>query len=58
MFAQDKPHVFAIAPENLLLTGNPSQGKRQTLPQIERLENNFPSKWSKERSQSCHSNIE
>ena len=31
----------------LLLTGNPSQGKRQTLPQNERLENNFPSKWSK-----------
>jgi exonuclease III len=28
----------------LLLTGNPSQGKRQTLPQNERVENNFPSK--------------
>jgi hypothetical protein len=26
----------------LLLTGNPSRGKRQTLPQNERLENNFP----------------
>jgi exonuclease III len=25
----------------LLLTGNPTQGKRQTLPQNERLENNF-----------------
>jgi hypothetical protein len=28
----------------LLLIGNPSQGKRQTMPQSERLENNFPSK--------------
>jgi hypothetical protein len=35
---------------SLLLTGNPSQGKRQTLSQIERLENNFPSKWYKEIS--------
>jgi exonuclease III len=34
----------------LLLTGNPSQGKRQTLPQSERLENNFPSKRSEETS--------
>jgi hypothetical protein len=34
----------------LLLTGNPSQGKRQTLPQNERLENNFSSKWSEETS--------
>jgi hypothetical protein len=32
----------------LLLTGNPPQGKRQTLPQSERLENNFPSKRSEE----------
>jgi hypothetical protein len=28
----------------LLLTGNPPQGKRQTLPQRERLENKFPRK--------------
>jgi hypothetical protein len=28
-------------PNILLLTGNPSQGKRQTLPESERLENNF-----------------
>jgi exonuclease III len=28
-------------PNILLLTGNPPQGKRQTLPQSERLENNF-----------------
>ena len=43
----------------LLHTGNPPQGKRQTLlPQSERLENNFPSKWSKETSRSSHSNIE
>jgi hypothetical protein len=42
----------------LLLTGNPYQGKRQTLPQRERLENNFPSKWSEETSWSSHSNIE
>jgi hypothetical protein len=34
----------------LLLTTNPSQGKRQTLPQNERLENNFPSKWYEETS--------
>jgi exonuclease III len=32
-----------------LLTGNPSQGKGQTLPQSERLENNFPSKWFKKQ---------
>jgi hypothetical protein len=42
----------------LLLTGNPSQGKRQTLPQSERLENNFLSKWSKETRWRSHSNIE
>ena len=41
----------------MLLTGNPSQGKRQTLPQSERLENNFPSKWSEETSWSSHSKI-
>jgi hypothetical protein len=41
-----------------LLTGNPSQKKRQILPQSERLENNFPSKWSEETSWSSHSNIE
>ena len=34
----------------MLLTGNPSQGKRQTLPQSERLENNFPRKQSKKRA--------
>jgi hypothetical protein len=39
----------------LLLTGNPPQGKRQTLPQSKRLENNFPSKWSKESSWSTDS---
>jgi hypothetical protein len=32
----------------LLLTGNPPQGKRQTLPQNERMENSFPSKWSEQ----------
>ena len=32
----------------MLLTGNPSHGKRQTLPQSESLENNFPSKQSEE----------
>jgi hypothetical protein len=42
----------------LLLTGNPPQVKRQTLPQSERLENNFPSKRSEETSWSSHSNIE
>jgi hypothetical protein len=42
----------------LLLTGNPPQGKRQTLPQSERLENNFPSKRSDKISWSSHSNIE
>jgi hypothetical protein len=31
-----------------LLTGNPPQGKGQTLPPSERLENNFPSKWTEE----------
>jgi hypothetical protein len=41
----------------MLLTGNPSQGKRQTLPQSERLENSFPSKWSEETSWSSHSKI-
>jgi hypothetical protein len=45
-------------PNILLLTGNPSQGKRQTLPQSERLENNFPSKWSEETLWSRNSNIE
>jgi hypothetical protein len=45
-------------PNILLLTGNPSQGKRQTLPQNEMLENYFPSKWSEETSWSSHSNIE
>jgi hypothetical protein len=30
----------------LLLTGNPTQGKRHIQPQNERLENNFPSKYS------------
>jgi hypothetical protein len=44
-------------PNILLLTGNPSQGKRQTLTQNERLENNFPSKWSEETSWSSHSNF-
>ena len=37
-------------PNILLLTGNPPQGKGQTLPQSERLENNFPSTWSEETS--------
>jgi hypothetical protein len=31
-------------PNILLLTGNPSQGKRQILPQNEKLENDSPSK--------------
>ena len=44
-----------IGPNILLLTGNPSQGKRQTQPQNERLENNFSSKWSEETSWSSHS---
>jgi hypothetical protein len=44
-------------PNILLLTGNPSQGKRQALPQSERLENNFSSKWSEETSWSIHSNM-
>jgi hypothetical protein len=43
-------------PNVLLLTGNPSQGKRQTLLPSERLENNFPSKWSEGTSWSSHSN--
>ena len=34
----------------MLLTGNPSQGKRQTLPQNERLENNFPSSGPKKQA--------
>ena len=42
----------------LLLTGHTSQGKRQTLPQNERLDNNFSGKWSEETSWSSHSNIE
>jgi exonuclease III len=41
----------------LLITGNPSRGKRQILPQNERLENNFPSKWYEETSWRSHSNI-
>jgi hypothetical protein len=41
----------------LLHTGNPPQGQRQTLLQNKRLENNFPSKQSKETSCSSHSNI-
>jgi len=32
----------------LLPTGNTAQRPRQTLPQSERLENNFPSKWAEE----------
>jgi hypothetical protein len=51
MAAQTGPNI-------LLLTGNPSQGKRQTLHQSERLENNFGSKQSEETSWSSHSNIE
>jgi len=42
----------------LLPTGNTAQRKRQTLSQIEKLENKFPSKWSEEASWSSHSNIE
>jgi exonuclease III len=34
----------------LLLAGNTSQGKRMTLPQNERVENNFSSKWSEEKA--------
>jgi exonuclease III len=34
----------------LLHTGNLPQGKRQTLPQNKRLENNFPSKWLKKKA--------
>jgi hypothetical protein len=34
----------------LLLTGNPSQGKRQTLPQNERLENNFQANGPKKQA--------
>jgi exonuclease III len=45
-------------PNILLLTGNPTQGKGQTLAQSERVENNFSSKWSKETSWSSHPNIE
>jgi hypothetical protein len=37
-------------PSTLLHTGNIPQLQRQTLPQIKRLENNFPSKWSQETS--------
>jgi exonuclease III len=33
-----------------LLTGNPPQGKGQTLPLSERLKNNFPSKWSEKQT--------
>jgi hypothetical protein len=42
----------------LLLTGNPAHRQTQTLPQSERQENIFPSKWSEETSWSSHSNIE
>jgi exonuclease III len=45
-------------PNILLLTGNTSQGKRQTLPQSEKMENNFSSTWSEETSWSSHSNIQ
>ena len=44
-------------PNILLLTENPSQAKGQALPQSERMENNFRSKWSKETNWSSHSNI-
>jgi hypothetical protein len=40
-----------------MLKGNLSQGKRQTIPQNERLKNNFPSKWSEETSWNSHFNI-
>jgi hypothetical protein len=55
-----KRHRLAtkIGPNSLLLTGNPSQGKRQTLSQSESLENNFQSKWSEEISWSNNSNID
>ena len=43
-----------LQPKILLLTGNTSQGKKQTLPQSERLENNFE---VEETSWSSHSNI-
>jgi exonuclease III len=36
---------------------NPKQGKRETLPQNERMKNNFHSKWSEETSWSSHSNM-
>jgi hypothetical protein len=36
-----------------MLTGNPSQGKRQTLPQSERLENNFPRQNTVPKQVSC-----
>jgi hypothetical protein len=39
-------------------TGIPSQGQRKTLPQSQRLENNFQSKWSQDTSWNSHSNIE
>jgi hypothetical protein len=39
----------------LLLTEFPPQGQRQTIPQNERLENNYPSKWSQETSWISHS---
>jgi hypothetical protein len=42
--------VIETGPNILLHTGNPPQGQRQTLPQSKRLENNFQSKWSQERS--------
>ena len=34
----------------MLHTANPPQGQRQTLPQSKRLENKFPSKWSKKQA--------
>jgi exonuclease III len=44
-------------PNILLLTGKPTQAKRQTLPQHEWLEKNFASKWSEETSWSNQANI-
>ena len=45
-------------PNILLLTRNPPQRQRQTLPQSKRRGNNFPNKWPQETSCSSHSNIE
>jgi exonuclease III len=44
-------------PNILLLTGKPTQAKRQILPQNERQKNNFPGKWSEETSWTIHLNI-